>query len=79
MNNAVYFTYFEQCRLEWWRHLGGTTGMPGAAAIIVHAACNYRAPAFVSEELEIRLAVDPRIEGSAKTPNTPRIVATRVN
>lgn len=57
VNHAVYFTYFEQCRLEWWRHLGGTTGMPGVGAIIAQAVCNFRAPAFVSDELEIRLAV----------------------
>ena len=57
VNHAVYFTYFEQCRLEWWRHLGGTSGMPGAGAIIVHASCNYRAPSHVSDELEVRLAV----------------------
>jgi acyl-CoA thioester hydrolase len=57
VNHAIYFTYFEQCRFEWWRRLGGTTGMPGVGAIIVHAACNFRAPAFASEELEIRLGV----------------------
>jgi acyl-CoA thioester hydrolase len=57
VNHAVYLTYFEQCRLEWWRHLGGSTGMPGAGAIIVHASCNYRAPAHVSDELDVRLAV----------------------
>ena len=55
VNHAVYFTYFEQCRLSWWRHLGGTTGMPGASTVIVHAACDYRAPAHVHDELEIRL------------------------
>jgi len=54
-NHAIYFTYFEQCRLTWWRHLGSTTGLPGAATVIVHAACDYRAPAHVHEELEVRL------------------------
>jgi acyl-CoA thioester hydrolase len=57
VNHAVYFTYFEQCRFEWWRNLGAGTGMPGAGAIIVHASCNYRAPSYVSDELEVRLAV----------------------
>jgi acyl-CoA thioester hydrolase len=55
VNHAVYFTYFEQCRLTWWRHLGGEVGMPGAATVIVHAACDYRAPAYAHEELEVRL------------------------
>jgi YbgC/YbaW family acyl-CoA thioester hydrolase len=56
-NHAIYFTYFEQCRLTWWRHLGSTSGLPGAATVIVHAACDYRAPAHVHDELEVRLTL----------------------
>lgn len=55
VNHAVYFTYFEQSRLTWWRSLGGGSGFPGAATNIVHAECDYRAPAFVHDELEVRL------------------------
>ena len=58
VNNAVYLTYFEECRLEWWRTFGdrpmGTTGF---GVIIAHCSCNYRAPAFVSDRLEVSLAV----------------------
>ncbi len=57
VNHAVYFTYFEQCRFAWWRHLGGAAGIPGATTIIVHADCDYRAPAHVHDELEIRLTL----------------------
>jgi acyl-CoA thioester hydrolase len=57
VNHAVYFTYFEQCRLTWWRVLGGTTGLPGAGTVIVHAECEYRAPALVHDELEVRLTL----------------------
>src|SRR4051812_47872320 len=57
VNHAVYFTYFEQCRFAWWRHLGSATGMPGATTVIVHADCDYRAPAHVHDELEIALQV----------------------
>ncbi|MBS1819888.1 MAG: acyl-CoA thioesterase [Acidobacteria bacterium] len=57
VNNAVYLTYFEECRVAWWRHLGSPFGMPGVGAILVHASCNYRAPAHFSDELEVRLAV----------------------
>jgi acyl-CoA thioester hydrolase len=53
VNHAVYFTYFEQCRFALWRHLGGGSGLPGAGTIMVHAECDYRAPAFVHDELEI--------------------------
>ena len=54
-NHAAYFTYFEQCRLMWWRHLGSTSGPPGASAVIVHAECDYRAPALAHDQLEVRL------------------------
>ncbi len=57
VNNAVYFTYFEQTRLAWWRSLGGTTGFPGAGTVIVHAECDYRAPAFVHDELDVHLTL----------------------
>ena len=57
VNHAVYFTYFEQCRFAWWRHLGSASGMPGATTVIVHADCDYRAPAHVHDELEIQLSV----------------------
>lgn len=57
VNNAVYFTYFEECRVYWWKSLGGTIGMPGAGAILVHASCNYRAPTHTGDLLEVRLAV----------------------
>jgi acyl-CoA thioester hydrolase len=57
VNHAVYFTYFEQCRFSWWRQLGSATGMPGATTVIVHAECDYRAPAHVHDELEIRLTL----------------------
>ena len=55
VNHATYFTYFEQCRLTWWRHLGSTSGLPGASTVIVHAECDYRASAVAHDELEVRL------------------------
>src|SRR4029079_11108361 len=54
-NHAMYFTYFEQCRLTWWRHLGSKTGLPGASTVIVHAQCDYRASAVAHDQLEVRL------------------------
>lgn len=57
VNHAVYFTYFEQCRLAWWHSLGGPEAFPGVSTIVVHAECDYRAPAFMHEEIEIRASV----------------------
>jgi acyl-CoA thioester hydrolase len=57
VNNAVYFTYLEQCRLAWWHHLGGSfgdsPGLPGGCMIIAHAECDYRSPAYMDDELDI--------------------------
>jgi acyl-CoA thioester hydrolase len=55
VNHAVYFTYLEQCRFALWRDLGGGSGLPGAGTILVHAECDYRAPTFVHDELDVRL------------------------
>lgn len=57
VNHAVYFTYLEQCRFALWRHLYGTSGVPGAGTIMAHAECDYRAPAFVNDALDVRVKV----------------------
>jgi len=57
VNHAVFFTYLEQCRFALWRHLGGDKGFPGSGTIMVHAECDYRAPAFVHDQLEVRVKV----------------------
>jgi acyl-CoA thioester hydrolase len=56
VNHAVYFTYFEQCRLTCWREQTGAPS-PHARVIIARAECDYRAPAHFGDELEIRLGV----------------------
>ena len=58
VNNAVYFTYFEECRVEWWPTLGERPmGATGFGAIIAHCSCNYRSPAFFGDDLDVSLAV----------------------
>jgi acyl-CoA thioester hydrolase len=57
VNHAVYLTYLEQCRFAFWRHLTGALAGPGARIIIARAECDYRAPAFVGQELEVRVNV----------------------
>jgi acyl-CoA thioester hydrolase len=56
VNHAVYFTYFEQCRLTSWRKLTGSP-TPHTRVIIARAECNYRAPAHFGDELEVAMAV----------------------
>ena len=56
VNHAVYFTYFEQCRLTCWRERTGSPS-PHTRVIIARAECDYRAPAHFGDELEVRLRV----------------------
>ena len=56
VNNAVYFTYLEQCRLTFWRQLTGD-GSPLARVIVARAECDYRSPAVFGDQLEVRLTV----------------------
>jgi len=57
VNNAVFFTYLEQCRLMFWRELTGGSASPHARVIVARAECDYRAPAFFGDPLEVRLNV----------------------
>ena len=56
VNHAVYFTYFEQGRLTFWRELTGTPS-PHTRVIIARAECDYRAPAHFGDELEVRVRI----------------------
>lgn len=58
VNNAVYFTYLEQCRLTFWRVLTGGEASPFARVIVARAECDYRAPAFFGDPIEIGMNVD---------------------
>jgi len=56
VNHAVYLTYFEQCRLMFWRELTGGPS-PHTRVIVARAECDYRAPAHFGDELEVRMTV----------------------
>jgi acyl-CoA thioester hydrolase len=56
VNHAVYFTYFEQCRLTCWRELTGAAA-PLTRVIIAHADCDYHAPAHFGDELDVALDI----------------------
>lgn len=59
VNNAVYFTYMEQARFKHWRALWrfGEDRFPDPGIILARAECDYRSPARVGEQLEVRLAL----------------------
>ncbi len=52
VNNAVYFSYFEQCRLMHWRALTGGPS-PLTSIIIARTECDYRSPARFGDRLEV--------------------------
>src|ERR1700704_666751 len=56
VNHAVYFTYFEQCRLTFWREQTGAPS-PHTRVIIARAECDYRSPAHFGDVLEIALRI----------------------
>jgi acyl-CoA thioester hydrolase len=56
VNHAVFFTYFEQCRLTFWRQLTGSFS-PLSRVIVAHADCDYRAPAHFGDQLEVRMTI----------------------
>ena len=41
VNNAVYFTYMEQVRTEYWLHTFGLTKLEQLAFIVAHAECDF--------------------------------------
>lgn len=60
VNNAVYFTYFEQARFHHWLALGYDLrtlppGVPGF--ILARAECDFEAQVTYGDELEVRLTV----------------------
>ena len=57
VNHAVYLSYLEQCRFAFWHRLTGTTAGPASGIILARAECDYRAPAFFGEVLDVRLKV----------------------
>jgi acyl-CoA thioester hydrolase len=62
VNNAVYFTYFEQARASLWKTLGLSgfrdTDTSGVSVILAHAECDFRAPARFGDVLDVRLALE---------------------
>lgn len=57
VNNAVFFSFFEQVRTRYWLTLlGETPGAPDLSRIsfvVVHAECDYASPAYLGERLLI--------------------------
>lgn len=53
VNNAVFFRYLEQARIEWYSHIGRGENA-GLETVVVHCYCTYYAPLAYPGEIEIR-------------------------
>lgn len=52
VNNAVYFTYMESARADYWRHVFGTSELN---FIVAHAECDFKVPARYGDEIEVSI------------------------
>jgi acyl-CoA thioester hydrolase len=57
VNNAVYLTYFEVARTEYWRALTGSARYQDVPFILAHTTIDFRSPVLVHEELEVGIRV----------------------
>jgi len=60
VNNAVYFTYFEQARIAYLREVRGAAQVTVAdlGVVISEATCRYRSPAVLGELLVVAVRAD---------------------
>ncbi len=55
VNNAVYFTYMETARTEYWMHVFGVDSLEGISFIVAHAECDFKIAAKLGDELEVSI------------------------
>jgi acyl-CoA thioester hydrolase len=55
VNNAVYFTYMESARTEYWLRTFGKTSLEDLSFIVAHAECDFRIPAHFGDEIEVTI------------------------
>ena len=60
VNNAVYFTYFEQARLVMAETLGLRRVLEdvGLGLILAHTSCDYKAQLVFGDQVDVRVGVD---------------------
>jgi acyl-CoA thioester hydrolase len=55
VNNAAYFTFMEQARLEWLTRHAPDAYKQGAGPVIANASCNFRIPLVYPRAIEVRM------------------------
>ena len=55
VNNAAYFTFMEQARLEWLTRHAPEAYKHGSGPVIANASCTYRVPLVYPKDVEVRM------------------------
>ncbi len=60
VNNAIFFTYFEQARVGWWQKvLAPDFARETSVPVIASAQCTYLKPIFYPENIIVELHTKP--------------------
>lgn len=57
VNNAVFFTYFEQGRLDLFNSASSENTFPGFDFILAHISCDYLKPVTIDDRLVLQIRV----------------------
>lgn len=57
VNNAVFFTYFENARIAYWRAVPAIRSRKSLDYILARAECDFRSPATVEDDLACQIRV----------------------
>ena len=55
VNNAVFFTYCEQARIDWMQSVAGQTTPDGYGAVVKKTSCTYLRPVNYPATVEVKL------------------------
>jgi acyl-CoA thioester hydrolase len=55
VNNATYFTYFEQARIAWLEAVNMQNTAEGHGPVVVQTSCTFRRPIPYPETLQVRV------------------------
>ena len=58
VNNAVYFTFFEEARAAYYREVLALQDYRDVAIILAQARCDFRSPLYAGEELDVGVRVE---------------------
>ena len=59
VNNAAYFTYMEQARIDWLARMDLQSTAEGEGPVVVQTGCNYRVPIAHVDALDVRVYAGP--------------------